>query len=122
LASKYEGTKDDKLLRTFQLSGFPTPLPVSAPPKESSEPGAPSVIQWQTAKAFDDCLERVGAERPRTMSRAGEISDFWWFTQNICPWYFLQERQIQGLGSERAERFRKESDGLVDKQLQEWGF
>jgi hypothetical protein len=121
LSSHYDDDEGLPLLRKSQLTGFPSQLP-TAPADFTSETPNASAVDWTLARAWDDCLEKLGTAKPSNIVGAAEISDFWWFTQELCPWYFLQPRKLEKLGPEKVEHFRKDSEMRVDGQLKEWGF
>lgn len=57
--SAVEGSEQTALMNA-KLRGFPSPLPTLAHQGDGE-------IDWQTAKAWEEALEEVGAKRPKTI-------------------------------------------------------
>jgi hypothetical protein len=121
--TSYNLKDDEKPLHQYQLTGFPVDLPATHPDAgKGTEPGQPTKVDWQMAKMFDDALREAGVTKPSNIEGAAAIADLWWFTQEVCPWWFLQDRKIEKLGLEGVTRMRKSADGLLDAQLKLWGY
>jgi hypothetical protein len=115
--------EDEMLLRQYQLNGFPIELPTTQPDaSKRTEPDQPAKVDWQKAKMFDNALVEAGALKPSNIEGVVEFADLWWFTQEICPWWVLQDRKIEKLGPERVTKMRKSADDLLDAQLKVWGY
>jgi hypothetical protein len=123
----YFGPKSDKaddeaLLRDSILTTFPDPLPGSDVPLDAKQASdEPRVTRWKLASQFNDCLVEAGVLKPSNIPGAAGWADIWWFTQHVCPWFFLQPRQVEKLGPEKALNKRQKADEKLDKQLKEWG-
>jgi hypothetical protein len=114
---------DEILLQKYQLTSFPAALPVARMIVNSQpEPGESASIDWPKAKRFDDALSQAGVSKPSGIDGAERISGLWWFTQDICPWWFLQYRRIENLGPEKVTEMRGSADSRLGAQLKEWGF
>jgi hypothetical protein len=73
---------DEAALRHAKLYEFPSPLP---PTKTAGGDGA-APVNWEDAKAWEDALEEVGAQRPRTMRGIDKVADVDTVLQTILPW------------------------------------
>jgi hypothetical protein len=119
----HQGTDDEKLLRKLILSKFPDELPeTKAREKKKRPPGDPMHIDWEVAKDFDACLRPEGAAKPSNIQGAENVANFWWFAQDLCPWWCLQERSLSRMGTEMAHKMRIDAQETVNKQLKEWGY
>jgi hypothetical protein len=121
LGPKGDKSDEENLLRKSILTTFPDPLPESAvPPDAKHAPGEPRHIRWKLADQFNNSLDDAGAMKPSNIPCAAEWADVWWFTQDLCPWFFLQPRKLEKLGAEKTAKMRREADEKLDKQLKEW--
>jgi hypothetical protein len=123
LPGRHEADEDMGKLRLALLEGFPTPLPESLPPHTGPVKfGAKKHIQWHIAKAWTDELAHAGAQYPATIPYAEEVSALHWFSQEICPFYFLQEMWVKARGPEAVQKTMQEKEALLDSYLKEWGY
>lgn len=123
LPGPYHRSAEQLAVRNALLNGFPGSFPPSALP--SSDPEKPSDllgVQGKVAKTWDEELQRVGAKRPRTIKGAGEVAALYSFAQEMCPWYFMQERWVKMQTEEQLGEEKKKGEETVVQYLESWGF
>lgn len=88
-----------------------------------SEPAGPvEEINWTIAETWNKELKRAGAIRPNDFAGVEEYAGLYWFTQNVCPPYFLMPRWV----AKRTPEERAKVKGTIEKELVQymdrWGF
>ncbi|MCJ1357022.1 MAG: hypothetical protein MMC33_007018 [Icmadophila ericetorum] len=124
LCGPYEKHADHRKIREYLLHGFPSSLPASEPIPVGYEPkfGDSPRIQWTTLKTWDEELDARGVLRPRTVLGAGERSALYWFCQEVCQWFYLQERWVKSRNAEELEGDLREGREGLGGYLEGWGY
>ncbi|CAI7575606.1 unnamed protein product [Penicillium palitans] len=98
-------------LRNHILKGFPF-----AEEEEGVED------KWKLTRAWENALSDVGAEKPSTIDKAGDIADIWWFSQDLCEAYWFIDTFLEKRTPEKLEEFKAVSASNLEKYLAHWGF
>lgn len=98
-------------LRNHILKGFPF-----AEEEEGVE------YKWKLARAWENALSDVGAEKPSTIDKAGDIADIWWFSQDLCEAYWFIDTFLEKRTPEKLEEFKAVSASNLERYLAHWGF
>ncbi|KAL2071286.1 hypothetical protein VTL71DRAFT_12521 [Oculimacula yallundae] len=98
-------------LRELKLHGFPSPLPNS----ENFD------FSWETAKAWEDELERVEAKRPRTMIGVKKVADIDALLIALVPWLLDTPEVRDSLGN-RLLKVREHCEKELSDLLKHLGF
>lgn len=105
---------DEAALRNAKLHGFPSPLP-------TTEAGD-GAVKWEDAKAWEDALQEVGAERPQTIKGIDKVADVDTLLQAILPWRVANSDVLKLQTHETIVRCRDENEEHLDKLLGRLGF
>ncbi|OOQ89873.1 phosphotransferase enzyme family protein [Penicillium brasilianum] len=103
------GSSDPDPLRNYILKGFPF-----------LEEGVED--KWKLARAWDNALSHVGAKKPLTIEKAGDIADIWWFSQDLCEAYWFIDGFLEKRTPEKLEELKAESASNLEGYLTQWGF
>lgn len=103
------GSSDPAPLRNYILRGFPF-----------LEEGVED--KWKLARAWDNALSHVGAKKPLTIEKAGDIADIWWFSQDLCEAYWFIDGFLEKRTPEKLEQLKTESASNLEGYLTQWGF
>ena len=98
-------------LRTAMLTGFPDPLPPSN-----------AVVQWPSAKAWDDALRERGAKRPSTITDIAALSDLFWLSGQILPFKLCNEVVVGNSSREQLAERKRSGEELLIKFLDDYGY
>jgi hypothetical protein len=110
LGGPWDGGELDKL-RNYQLSGFPTELPISETRGQ---------VDWELAGMFDAALQLAGAQKPQDFACAGTYSALIWFYQDVCPPYLMMPRWLARKTSEEITIHRDQVAKNLDLYLKMW--
>ena len=111
LPGLFDTDQEQLKLRSAFLSGFPKPLP-------SSESG----IQWEIAKAWNDELDRCGAQSPNTIKGIANSSGVYWFSEQLCPFSLSNEFVMRRGTEEELKKRRQAIENLLIEFLGSYGF
>ena len=107
-----EEDAEELQLRDAKLHGFPSPLPTS------SKGG----VDWESAKAFEDALERSGALRPRTIVGIEDVADVDAVFGKIKPWRLTNEDIVARQSDEVKEAYAVQCQKQLKNMLDRHGF
>ncbi|XXG94149.1 hypothetical protein Hte_000401 [Hypoxylon texense] len=98
-------------LRAAKLHGFPSPLP------ESTKDG----VDWELAHAWEEELEKLGVERPRTIEGIDKVADVDTVLRTILPWR-LSNSDVLRMQSEKViMKCREENEVQLVQLLEHMG-
>ncbi|RDL37149.1 Uncharacterized protein BP5553_04582 [Venustampulla echinocandica] len=111
----WPGDEDNDLLalQDYKLHGFPSPLPLS-----SNTDG----VKWEDMKAWEDELERVQVQRPRTTQGIEKAADVDAVLQMIIPWRITNPDILRLQPEESTMKCRDENEEQLVKMLDHLGF
>ncbi|KAH6651534.1 hypothetical protein BKA67DRAFT_571159 [Truncatella angustata] len=79
-------------------------------------------IDWALAAKWNTALITAGATRPRDLDGLGELSNLYWFIQEVCSPYMLMPRWLARFNEqEKLEKVANVEKRLV-KCLEHWGY
>jgi hypothetical protein len=99
-------------LRNAKLHGFPSPL------AETTADG----IQWDVAKAWEDELEKMQIQRPRTTEGIDKIADVDAVLSSILPWRVTNSDILRLQTEPVILKCRDENEAQLVKLLDHLGF
>ncbi len=99
-------------LSEARLHGFPSPLP------QSTEDG----VDWELAQALEEELEKVDAERPRTIEGIDKVADVDTVLRTIIPWRLSNPDILRRQSEEVLAKCRRENEEQLGKLLEHLGF
>ncbi|OAA60787.1 Protein kinase-like domain protein [Cordyceps fumosorosea ARSEF 2679] len=82
----------------------------------------PVEAKFAIGKAWDEALAVQGALRPCTIEGADDVSNLWWFAQELLQFHWLLPRFYQSQSEEQLERWVAKSRGHIEAYLEHWGF
>lgn len=100
------------MLRNAKLHGFPSPLP------KSTKNG----IDWQTAKLWEEELEKAHVSRPRTIEGIEKVADVDAILRGIMPWRVTNADMMRMQSNEVITRCRNEGEQQLIQMLGRLGF
>jgi hypothetical protein len=104
----------------MQLEGFKMEAEVVV--KGLGHDKTPKENNWVLAKAWDEELAKVGAERIADIEGAEEVGNLYWFLQSVCPPEFLLERWRKKFTAEGLVEQKMKFAKKLDKYLVHWWF
>jgi hypothetical protein len=105
-------SSEQTALRDAKLNGFPSTLP------ENTKDG----VNWDVAKAWEDELERLNVQRPRTIKGIEKVADVDAVLRSILPWR-VTNSDVLGMQSEAVIlKCRDENEAQLIKLLDHLGF
>ena len=84
--------------------------------------GSGQHLDWALARMWADELERVEAERPKTISSASEVTALYWFIQDMCRFHFRVSSWVESQTKEVVDQAKQETEELMRKYLDRWGY
>lgn len=100
-------------LRKAMLIGFPDPLP------STNKDG---IVQWPSAKAWDDALCESNAKRPSTIENIAALSDLFWLSGQILPFKLCNPVVVKNSSQEQLAARRKAGEELLINFLDDYGY
>lgn len=104
------------------MNGYPTPLPETPAKPAKHDPLAPAYVDWSAAYAWDTALARAGAPKPSSIPGMQDTASLYWLAQEICQWWFLQERLMKKFGDEKVEKMKGKSAKRMSRFLEKYGY
>ena len=100
-------------LRKAMLTGFPDPLPSIT---------EEAVVQWPSAKAWDDALCEKNAKRPSTIKNIAALSDLFWLSGQILPFRLCNQTVVKNSSQVQLAARRKTGEELLTTFLSDYGY
>ena len=100
-------------LRKAMLTGFTEPLP----PTDKN-----GLVQWSSAKAWDDALREKNAQRPSTIENIAPLSDLFWLSGQILPFKLCNPVVVKNSSQEKLAAWRKSGEDLLISFLNDYGY
>ncbi|KAF1842601.1 uncharacterized protein K460DRAFT_359182 [Cucurbitaria berberidis CBS 394.84] len=105
-------SSEQTALRDAKLHGFPSPLP------ENTKDG----VKWDVAKAWEDELESMGIQRPKTMKGIEKVADVDAVLRSILPWRVTNSDVLRLQSEAVILKCRDENEAQLIKLLDHIGF
>lgn len=105
-------SSEQTALRDAKLHGFPLTLP------ESIEDG----VKWNVAKVWEDELERLDVQRPRTIKGIEKVADVDDVLRSILPWRVTNSDVLRLQFEATILKCRDENEPQLVKLLDHLGF
>jgi hypothetical protein len=99
-------------LRDAKLNGFPSTLP------ENTNDG----VKWDVAKTWEDELERLNVQRPRTIKGIEKVADVDAVLRSILPWRVTNSDVLRMQSEAVILKCRDENEAQLIKLLDHLGF
>lgn len=99
-------------MRDAKLHGFPSPLP------ENIEDG----VKWDVTKVWEDELERLDVQRPRTIKGIEKVADVDAVLRSILPWRVTNSDVLRLQSEAVILKCREENEAQLVKLLDHLGF
>lgn len=106
----------------FELRNKTEAASSSAAVSSQAAAAATGEYKWKLARAWDNALSDVGAKKPSTIDKAGDIADIWWFSQDLCEAYWFMDTFLEKKSPEKLEELKAESASKLERYLAQWGF
>jgi hypothetical protein len=105
-------SSEQRALRDAKLHGFPSTLP------ENTENG----VKWDVAKVWEDELERLNVQRPRTIKGIEKVADVDAVLRSILPWRVTSSDVLRLQSEAVILNCRDENQAQLVKLLDHLGF
>jgi hypothetical protein len=104
--------EEQQKLHDAKLNGFPSPLPASLA----------DGVQWETAKAWEDELEKAQVDRPSTIRGIEKVADVDAILRGILPWRLTNSDILRLQSEETIQKCRGDSEKHLAKMLERLEF
>jgi len=105
-------SSEQTALRDAKLLGFPSTLP------ENTEDG----VKWDVAKVWEDELERLDVQRPRTIKGIEKVADVDAVLRSILPWRVTNSDVLRLQSEAVILKCKDENEAQLVKLLDLLGF
>ncbi|KAH8710141.1 kinase-like domain-containing protein [Phaeosphaeriaceae sp. PMI808] len=105
-------SSEQTALRDAKLNGFPSTLP------ENTKDG----VKWDVAKMWEDELERLNLQRPRTIKGIEKVADVDAVLRSILPWRVTNSDVLRMQSEAVILKCRDENEAQLIKLLDHLGF
>lgn len=105
-------SSEESALRDAKLNGFPSTLP------ENTKDG----VKWDVAKIWEDELERLDVQRPRTIKGIEKVADVDTVLRSILPWRVTNSDVLRMQSEAVILKCRDENEAQLIKLLDHLGF
>ncbi|KAJ4305549.1 hypothetical protein N0V90_001080 [Kalmusia sp. IMI 367209] len=105
-------SSEQTALRDAKLHGFPSTLP------KNTEDG----VKWDVAKVWEDELERLDVQRPRTIKGIEKVADVDAVLRSILPWRVTNSDVLRLQSEAVILKCRDENEAQLVKLLDHLGF
>ncbi|TQW00779.1 hypothetical protein V2A60_001822 [Cordyceps javanica] len=93
-------------LRDLVLNGFVDPVDA----------------KFSIGKAWDQALATQGVLRPCTIEGSDDVSNVWWFAQDLMQFHWLLPRFYANQSDEQIRTWREKSRKNIEAYLENWGY
>jgi hypothetical protein len=105
-------SSEQTALRNAKLYGFPSTLPENTGDS----------VKWDVAKVWEDELERLKVQRPRTIKGIEKIADVDAVLRSILPWRVTNSHVLRLQSEAVILKCRDENEAQLVKLLNSLGF
>lgn len=78
--------------------------------------------RFAIGKAWDDALAAQGVLRPCTIEGSDDVSNMWWFAQELLQFHWLLPRFHESQSEEQIQRWVAKSRKRIEVYLEHWGY